>query len=149
MGRRPGGEMATIERFHHLSIVMLRGMRRVDEAAGFTGPRASALAVLVFGGAQSLGSLARAEGVKPPTMSRLVKAMQAEGLVESVTAAHDQRRVRIAATARGRQLLLKGRRKRLEALARLLADATPREKAALATVVELLARALPKKRGPE
>ena len=140
---------ATIERFHHLAIVMLRGMRRVDEAAGFTGPRASALAVLVFGGAQSLGDLARAEGVKPPTMSRLVKAMQAEGLVESVTAAHDQRQVRIAATARGRQLLLKGRRKRLEALARLLADATPREKAALATMVELLARALPKKRGLE
>jgi DNA-binding MarR family transcriptional regulator len=149
MPRKPGDEMATIERFHHLSIVMHRGLRLVDESAGFAGPRASALSVLVFRGAQSLGDLARAEGVKPPTMSRLVKAMQAEGLVESVTAEHDQRQVRIAATARGRQLLLKGRRRRLEALAKLLADATPREKAALATVVELLARALPKRRGPE
>ena len=149
MPRKPGNELAAIERFHHLSIVMHRGLRLVDEAAGFAGPRASALSVLVFRGPQSLGDLARAEGVKPPTMSRLVKAMQAEGLVESVTAAHDQRQVRIAATARGRRLLLKGRRRRLEALAKLLADATPREKAALATVVELLARALPKKRGPE
>ena len=149
MPRKPGNELAAIERFHHLSIVMHRGLRLVDEAAGFAGPRASALSVLVFRGPQSLGDLARAEGVKPPTMSRLVKAMQAEGLVESVTAAHDQRQIRIAATARGRQLLLKGRRRRLEALAKLLADATPREKAALATVVELLARALPKKRGPE
>lgn len=149
MPRKSGDEMATIERFHHLSIVMHRGLRLVDEAAGFAGPRASALSVLVFRGAQSLGDLARAEGVKPPTMSRLVKAMQAEGLVESVTAAHDLRQVRIAATARGRQILLKGRRRRLEALAKLLADVTPREKAALATVVELLARALPEKRGPE
>lgn len=149
MPRKPGNELAAIERFHHLSIVMHRGLRLVDEAAGFAGPRASALSVLVFRGPQSLGDLARAEGVKPPTMSRLVKAMQAEGLVESVTAAHDQRQVRIAATARGRRLLLKGRRRRLEALAKLLADATPREKAALATVVDLLARALSKKRGPE
>src|SRR5512140_3979671 len=86
----------TVERFHHLAIVMLRGMRAVDEATGFTGPRASALSVLVFRGPQSLGELAAAEGVKPPTMSRLVKAMRSEGLVESSGAAHDQRRVRIA-----------------------------------------------------
>ena len=149
MPSRARDDGATIERFHHLAIVMLRGMRPVDEAAGFTGPRASALAVLVFGGPQSLGGLARAEGVRPPTMSRLVKAMQAEGLVESVTAEHDQRQVRIAATARGRQLLLKGRRRRIEALAKLLAGATPREKAALATVVELLARALSGKRASQ
>ena len=141
---RPGG--ATIERFHHLAVVMLRGLKQVDEAGGFAGPRASALSVLVFRGPQSLGELARAEGVKPPTMSRLVKAMQAEGLVESVTAAHDQRQVRIAASARGRKLLLKGRRRRLEALAKLLEGAAPREKAALATVVDLLARALSGKR---
>jgi DNA-binding MarR family transcriptional regulator len=145
MPRRPAGD-STVERFHHLTIVLHRALRLVDEAAGFAGPRASALSVLVFRGPQALGELARAEGVKPPTMSRLVKAMQAEGLVESVTAEHDQRQVRIAASAKGRQLLMKGRRRRLEALAKLLAGATPREKAALATVVELLARALPAKR---
>src|SRR5476649_613384 len=146
MASNAPGEDTIIERFHHLTIALHRTLRLVDEATGFAGPRASALSVLVFRGPQSLGELARAEGVKPPTMSRLVNAMQAEGLVESVTAEHDQRQVRIAATARGRQLLLKWRRRRLEALAKLLADATPREKTALATVVELLARALQKKR---
>jgi DNA-binding MarR family transcriptional regulator len=139
---KPRGANAAIERFHHLTIVMHRRLKLVDEAAGFAGPRAAALAVLVFRGAQSLGELARAEGVKPPTMSRLVKAMQAEGLVESVTVAHDQRQVRIAATARGRRLLLKGRQRRLEALAKLFGGATSKEKAALADVVELLARVL-------
>jgi DNA-binding MarR family transcriptional regulator len=147
--RKSPDENETIERFHHLTIVMHRGLKLVDEAAGFAGPRASALSVLVFRGPQSLGELARAEGVKPPTMSRLVKAMQAEGLVESVTAAHDQRQVRIAASARGRKVLLKGRRRRLEALAKILEGATSREKAALATVVDLLARALSGKRAPK
>src|SRR6267142_1741190 len=120
----------TIERFHHLAIRMLRGLRRVDEAHGFSGPRASALSVLVFRGPQSLGELAAAEGVKPPTMSRLVKAMAAAGLVATETAADDERRVRIAPTARGRKLMLAGRQRRLEAIAKLFARASAEEIAA-------------------
>jgi DNA-binding MarR family transcriptional regulator len=132
----------TVEQFHHLAIVMLRKLRNVDEANGFSGPRASALSVLVFRGPQSLGDLAAAEGVKPPTMSRLVKAMQAEGLVESQSAEHDQRAVRIAASAKGRRLMLRGRAKRLAAIRELLRDASAAEKKALETVVGLLGRAL-------
>jgi DNA-binding MarR family transcriptional regulator len=134
-----------IEQFHHLAIALLRSMRKVDEANGLAGPRASALSVLVFRGPQSLGELAAAEGVKPPTMSRLVKAMQAEGLVESEAAEHDQRAVRIAASARGRRLMLQGRAKRLAAIRELLRDASAGERKALETVVGLLGRALRKR----
>jgi DNA-binding MarR family transcriptional regulator len=134
-----------VQEFHHLSIVLLRTLRKVDEANGFSGPRASALSVLVFRGPQSLGELAAAEGVKPPTMSRLVKAMQAEGLVESQAAEHDQRAVRIAASARGRRLMLQARAKRLAAIRELLRDASAEEKKALETVVGLLGRALRKR----
>jgi DNA-binding MarR family transcriptional regulator len=132
----------TIERFHHLAIRMLRGLRRVDEAHGFSGPRASALSVLVFRGPHSLGELAAAEGVKAPTMSRLVKAMQSEGLVETAITSHDQRQIRIAASARGRRLMLKGRELRLAAVAKLFESASPAEAKALETVVKLLARGL-------
>ena len=132
----------SIERFHHLAIRMLRGLRAVDEAAGFSGPRASALSVLVLRGPQSLGELAAAEAVKPPTMSRLVKAMQEEGLVESGATTHDQRQIRIVASAKGRALMLKGRGRRLAALGRLFESASARELAALAAVVEMLERAL-------
>ena len=135
-------DRALIERFHHAAIRLLRTLRAVDEAAGFSGPRASALSVLVFRGPQSLGDLARAEGVKPPTMSRLVKAMQEEGLVESGGEAADQRRVRIAATAKGRKLMLQGRERRLAAMERMLDGASAREAAALAAVTETLERAL-------
>ena len=135
----------TVEQFHHLAIVMLRKLRNVDEANGFSGPRASALSVLVFRGPQSLGELAAAEGVKPPTMSRLVKAMHAEGLVESQVAKHDQRAVRIAPSAKGRRLMLRAREKRLAAIRELLRDASAEEKKALETVVGLLGRALRKR----
>ncbi len=134
-----------VERFHHLAIVLLRSLRKVDEANGLAGPRASALAVLVFRGPQSLGELAAAEGVKPPTMSRLVKAMQAEGLVQTQAAAHDQRAVRIAASFKGRRLMLRGREKRLAAIRELLRDASAAEREALETVVELLTRTLVKR----
>jgi DNA-binding MarR family transcriptional regulator len=134
-----------VERFHHLAIALLRSLRKVDEGNGLSGPRASALSVLVFRGPQSLGELAAAEGVKPPTMSRLVKAMQAQGLVESETAAHDQRAVRIAASARGTRLLLRGRERRLAAIRMLLRDASAGERKALEVVVKLLARTLAKR----
>ena len=134
-----------VERFHHLAIALLRSLRRVDEAHGLAGPRASALSVLVFRGPQSLGELAAAEGVKPPTMSRLIKAMQEEGLVEAEVASHDQRAIRIAASAKGRRLMLRGREKRLAAIRELLRDASAEERKALETVVELLARALGKR----
>jgi len=124
---------------------MLRKLRNVDEANGFSGPRASALSVLVFRGPQSLGELAAAEGVKPPTMSRLVKAMQAEGLVQSRVAEHDQRAVRIAPSAKGRRLMLRAREKRLAAIRELLSDASAEERKALDTVVGLLGRALRKR----
>ena len=140
--RKRSSRAQVVERFHHLAIRMLRGLRAVDEAAGFSGPRASALSVLVFRGPQSLGELAAAEGVKPPTMSRLVKAMQEEGLVEAGAPEHDQRRIHIVASAKGRALMLKGRQRRLEALGRLFGGASTREQAALATVVEMLERAL-------
>lgn len=141
-------DRALIERFHHASIRLLRSLRAVDEAAGFSGPRASALSVLVFRGPQSLGELAAIEGVKPPTMSRLVKAMQAEGLVESTGEAADQRRVRIAATAKGRKLMLQGREKRLATIAKMLDGASPREAVALAAVTELLERSMQRRSAP-
>jgi DNA-binding MarR family transcriptional regulator len=133
-----------VERFHHLAIVMLRAMRAVDEANGLAGPRASALSLLVFRGPLALGELARLEGVKAPTMSRLVKAMQAEGLVAVASPPGDARRIAVSATPRGRKLLLAGRDRRLAALRQALKGASRDELAALATVVGLLERSFRK-----
>ena len=132
---------AVLERFHHAAIRVLRAMRGVDQAGPLSGPRASALSILVFRGPQPLGALARAEGVKAPTMSRLVREMRIEGLVEPLAPGPDRRELRIAASARGRRLLLEARRRRLAALAKLLHGARPREVAALEAVARLVDRA--------
>lgn len=132
----------TVERFHHLAIALLRRLRRVDEAMGVSGPRASALSVLVFRGPQSLAALAAAEGVKPPTMSRLVKAMRAEGLVDAAAREGDLRAIRISASARGRELMMAGRARRLEEIRRLLRGASAAEQRALEKVVAMLERVL-------
>jgi DNA-binding MarR family transcriptional regulator len=125
-----------------MAIRLLRRMRAVDEAGGFSGPRASALSVLVFGGPRSLRALAEAEGVKPPTMSRLVKAMQVEGLVQVQPAEGDQREIRIEVSQVGRRRMLEARARRLDAIRRMLRDASPAEMRALATVTDLLERVL-------
>lgn len=130
------------ERLHSAAIHLLRRLRREDEAMGLGPARASALSVLVFAGPLSLGELARAEQVRPPTMSRIVKALEGAGLVRRERDAADARAIRLAATARGRKLLLAGRRRRVRALVQLLGKLSPREQLILRQSVELLERTL-------
>src|SRR5688500_18110630 len=130
------------ERLHSAAIHLLRRLRREDEAMGVGPARASALSVLVFAGPLSLGELARAEQVRPPTMSRIVKALEGAGLVRRERDAADARAIRLAATARGRKLLLAGRRRRVRALVELLGALSAREQATLRQSVELLERTL-------
>src|SRR5918992_1439308 len=72
----------TADRLHSAAIHLLRRLRRVDVASGLTAPRLSALSVVVFSGPLTLGALAAAEQVQPPTMTRIVGALEAAGLVQ-------------------------------------------------------------------
>ncbi len=69
-------ELAT--RLNSAAIHLLRRLQREDSRLGLSGARLSALSVLVFGGPRTLGQLADAEAVSPPSMTRLVNAMEAE-----------------------------------------------------------------------
>jgi DNA-binding MarR family transcriptional regulator len=82
-----------------------------------SGPRLSALSVVVFGGPLTLGELAAAEQVKPPTMTRLVRALEAHGLVARKPDERDGRIVWLRATPKGRRLMAEGRARRVSALA--------------------------------
>ena len=106
----------TADRLHSAAIHLLRRLRREDAKSGLSAPRLSALSVVVFGGPLTLGELAAAEQVKPPTMTRLVSALEDAGLVTREPDADDGRLTRIRATARGRTLLLQGRARRVAAL---------------------------------
>lgn len=130
------------QQLHSVAIHLLRRLRRSDDQMGLSGPRASALSVLVFGGPASLAQLAKAEQVKPPTMARLVDALEAAGLARRETDKSDLRAVRIRATPKGRKLLLQGRARRLQQLTKLLEAATAPERAAMTDAVATLQRLL-------
>src|SRR5271154_7009501 len=104
------------DRLHSAAIHLLRRLRVRDRESGIGPAQLSALSVLVFGGPRSLGELADAEQVRPPTMSRIVAGLERAGLVRRC-ATEDGRRVRLEASAAGTKILQEGRRRRVESLA--------------------------------
>ena len=116
----PGSSGRVADRLHSAAIHLLRRLRREDDAAGLTAPRLSALSVVVFGGPLTLGELAAAEQVRPPTMTRLVTALEAQGLIRRESDARDGRLTRVHATPKAREILAAGRARRVRALARQL-----------------------------
>lgn len=109
------------DRLHSAAIHLLRKLRVRDRESGIGPAQLSALSVLVFGGPRSLGELAEAEQVRPPTMSRIVGGLESSGLVAR-KATEDGRRVRLVATARGTRMMWAGRKRRVKLLAKALAS---------------------------
>src|SRR5215470_383768 len=101
---------------HSASIHLLRHARRQDVLSGKGPARLSALSVLVFVGPMTLGQLAAAEQVKPPTMSRIVAGLKRAGLARIDADPNDARRIHIAATPRGERLLQQARQRRIQAV---------------------------------
>jgi DNA-binding MarR family transcriptional regulator len=131
------------DRIHSAAIHLLRRVREVDTKAMRLSPaRASALSVLVFGGARSLTELAGVERVTPATMSKLVNGLEREGLVRRHPDVNDARAIRIESTAKARRILERGRASRLDLLEHLLSEATDDEIDALRVAAEAVERAL-------
>ncbi|MGC1620523.1 MAG: MarR family transcriptional regulator [Candidatus Acidiferrum sp.] len=125
------------EHLHSAAIHLLRRLRIRDRESGIGPAQLSALSVLVFGGPRSLGELADAEQVRPPTMSRIAAGLERSRLVRR-HATEDGRRVRLSATAKGAEILWEGRRRRVETLARALAALNENETQHLREAVTLL-----------
>lgn len=101
------------------------------------------LAALDRHGALSVGSLAEAIGVSQPAVTRQLGRLEADGLVESLVAAGDQRLREIQLSAAGRQLVTRAKRLSWPAIEAAVADACgadgPRLLAALAALEDALA----------
>src|SRR3989475_10347868 len=108
------------DRLHSAAIHLLRRLRVRDRESGVGPAQLSALSVLVLGGGpRSLGELANAEQVRPPTMSRIVAGLVRAGLVRRGKT-EDGRRVRLEASARGAKILQEGRLRRGGSLGKAL-----------------------------
>jgi len=133
--------MVTADKLHSAAIHLLRRLRVRDRESGIGPAQLSALSVLVFGGPRSLGELADAEQVRPPTMSRIVAGLERSGLVRR-EATEDGRRVKLEATAKGTKILHEGRRRRVESLAQALASLTQEEHEKLGVLTGFLERVI-------
>jgi DNA-binding MarR family transcriptional regulator len=98
--------------------------------------------VLVFSGPRPIGQLARDERVSAPTMTRLVAGLEADGLVTRTSDPGDRRSQRIAATERGREILVAGRARRVAALEALLVGVAAEDRAALSGAVAIIEQRL-------
>ena len=96
--------------------------------------------MLVFGGPQTVSALAAAEQVKLPTISRMVSALEAAGLVRREEHMFDGRSVVVSATPAGTELLQAGRRRRVARLAGDLEGLSDEELAVLERAAEILLR---------
>lgn len=126
------------DRLHSAALHLLRRLRIEDETLGLSPPRLSALSVLVLGGPRRIGELADAEQVEPPTMTRLVDALERDGYVTRTPDPDDRRAVVIRATPSGARALKRGRSQRVEALAAQLGSLTTDQLAILADGVGVL-----------
>jgi DNA-binding MarR family transcriptional regulator len=130
---------------HSAAIHLLRGVRKEDERTGVGPASLSALSVLVFGGPMRLTELARAEQVRPPTMTKIIAGLQGRGLVRRRADSSDARAVKLEATAKGAKLLQSGRARRVHLLATALRGVTPDDLDVLAraaAVIEQVSAAL-------
>src|SRR3954447_19420337 len=128
------------DRLHSAAIHVLRRVAREDTASGLGGPALSALSVVVFGGPITLGKLAGAERVRPPTMTRTVQGLEAAGLVRREQDAGDKRIVNVRATRRGEHVLHAARARRVSALASSLELLAERDRRTLERAADLLER---------
>ncbi|HVS60394.1 MAG TPA: MarR family transcriptional regulator [Gemmatimonadaceae bacterium] len=136
--RRERDALALADQLHSAAIHLLRHLRKEDDASGLSAPRLSALSVVVFGGPITLGQLARAEQVKPPTMTRIVTGLEKDGLVRRKGDKRDRRLTKIYATPKGEKVLVAGRARRVELLARAVERLGATELAELGRGAQLL-----------
>ena len=114
-------EREVANRLHSAAIHLMRRARRTDPLTGVSPAQLSALSVLMSG-PKTLGDLAAAEQVRPPTMSRLVSEMERAGVARKVTDRDDARVIRVHATPKGLRALSRGRAMRIEAIERLMSE---------------------------
>lgn len=115
-------------------------MRREDAGAGLGAPQLSALSVIVFRSTLTLGELAHAEQVRPPTITRIVAELEHAGLAVREPRASDRRVILVRATAKGVRLLEEGRRRRISAIADEIVRLPTREIADLERALDILER---------
>jgi DNA-binding MarR family transcriptional regulator len=121
-----------------LATTRLARRLRQEADAGLTPSQLSALAVIDHRGPLTLGSLAEIEQVAPPSVTKVVAKLEAEGLVERTADPTDRRFVLVAITDAGRALMDRSRQRRTAWLAGRLHRLDPVRQADLLAALDVL-----------
>ena len=118
-----------------------RRMREQTNVLDLTPSQVGVLLRLEKDGPATVSGLARAEGMRPQSMSSVVATLEAAGLVTSAPDPTDKRQSLLSLTETCRKKVREGRSARQDWLSRALqAQLSPREQAQLAVAVALLKR---------
>jgi len=125
-----------------LRLAVMRLARRLRQLAdaGITPSMLSALSSVERLGPLTLGELASAEKVQPPTMTPIVARLEAAELVRREVDPEDRRVARITLGRQGKQLLDRSRSRKTAYLARRLRALSPAERDVVRRAVEILER---------
>jgi DNA-binding MarR family transcriptional regulator len=85
------------------AVTRLNRRLRSSSLGGTTPAQASLLALVDSLDNPSLGELALAEQIQPPSVTRLIRSMEAQDLVVCATDPEDRRCTRVRLTARGKR----------------------------------------------
>ncbi len=119
---------------------LTRRLRQENPPDDLTLSQISALAVVFREGALTAGDLAAAEQVRPPSMTRMIAALETSGMVERTTNPADARQVMVSITDRGRSTMETYIQLREQWLTEQLADLSDDELATLKRACDLLVR---------
>jgi DNA-binding MarR family transcriptional regulator len=127
------------------SVTRLNRRLRHSALAGVSPAQASMLATINALEQPSLGDLAAAEQIQPPSVTRLVQSLEEGGLISRTTDPKDRRCSRVLLTDEGRATLATIRQRKTEFLERRLLELSHEEQSRAAELVVLLEHLLGEK----
>lgn len=123
-----------------ISTARLTRVLRQNDDSGLGPTIIAALATVAREGPLTLGELAAAEQVAPPTITKVANKLVERGLVSRQVDPADRRVVRLEATDAGRKQLEAYRKRRTSWLAARLRNCTPEELATLDEAMRIIDR---------
>ncbi len=122
---------------------LMRRLRRQAAAHSLTPTQFATLAAVERHSAITPGELAGLEKVQPPSMTRVIAALEERGLLQRAPHPTDRRQVTVSVTEAARQLLKEERARKEAWLTQRLMELTPEERSILrqaAPILEKLSR---------
>ncbi len=124
-----------------IAVMRLARRLRTERASdALTPSQLAVLATLMREGPMSTGTIATAERVQPPSMTRILNALLSAGMVSRTPHPEDGRLVLYAVTEQARLLVKADRERRDQWLSQRLLSLSPQEREVLDTAIPILNR---------